>query len=308
MINSAISLASDVYVYHNNLGTLHSAYLEPGQGKQEPDCSLRTTDRLPYETCVARKVFLSHVEEVERSPWRWQSRLDLANAAAGLASLSQDASLGAEAIGLYSETVDMVPTSWKLRNQLAKNQIVFGDPEAALLAIEDSLDITGGTVNSAEAFLLQGLAYGDLDQPEDAVISYNKAIQLDPEYALAYYNRGNLFALLGQYSRAIEDYNEAINIDPEYTSVYKNRGNAFVLLGEYHRAIKDFDETIALDPQHAHGYGSRAWAFAALNMYAEAQQDLERALELGVDRALLKKPIEKLEIIGGVEGVLFQDK
>ena len=192
MINSAISLASDVYVYHNNLGTLHSAYLEPGQGKQEPDCSLRTTDRLPYETCVARKVFLSHVEEVERSPWRWQSRLDLANAAAGLASLSQDASLGAEAIGLYSETVDMVPTSWKLRNQLAKNQIVFGDPEAALLAIEDSLDITGGTVNSAEAFLLQGLAYGDLDQPEDAVISYNKAIQLDPEYALAYYNRGNL--------------------------------------------------------------------------------------------------------------------
>ena len=107
---------------------------------------------------------------------------------------------------------------------------------------------------------------------------------------MAYYNRGNLFALLGQYSRAIEDYNEAINIDPEYTSVYKNRGNAFVLLGEYHRAIKDFDETIALDPQHAHGYGSRAWAFAALNMYAEAQQDLERALELGVDRALLKKP------------------
>ena len=43
-------------------------------------------------------------------------------------------------------------------------------------------------------------------------------------------------------------------------------------------------------------------------MYAEAQQDLERALGLGVDRALLKKTIEKLEIIGGVGGVLFQGK
>ena len=87
---------------------------------------------------------------------------------------------------------------------------MFGDPEAALLAIEDFLDITGGIVNSAEAFLLQAPAYGDLDQSEDAVISYNKAIQFDPEYTLAYYNRGNLFALLGQYSRAIEDYNKAI--------------------------------------------------------------------------------------------------
>ena len=300
MISSAIGLASDVYVYHNNLGTLHSAYLEPGQGKQEPDCSLRTTDRLPYETCLARKVFFSHVEEVEGSPWRWQSRLDLANAAAGLASLSQDASLGAEAIGLYSETVDMVPTSWKLRNQLAKNQIVFGDPEAALLAIEDSLDITAGTVNSAEAFLLQALAYGDLDQPEEAVKVYDKAIRLNPKYPLAYYNRGKVYVLLDQYSRAIEDYNEAIYVDPEYTSAYNNRGTVYALLKQYHRAIKDYDETIRLDPRHAHGYGNRALAFAALNMYPEAQHDAERAVELGVDRAFLKDVIENLENVDTV--------
>ena len=296
MVNNAISLAPDVYLYHNNLGTLYSAYLNQVQGRQEPDCSLRTTDSLPYETCLARKVFLSHVEEVERSPWRWRSRLDLADAAAGLALLSQDGNLAAEAIRLYSETVDMVPNSWKIRNQLAKNQILFGDPEAALLAIEDSLHITGGTVNSAEAFLLQGLAYGGLGQPEEAVKEYDKAIRLDPKYALAYYNRGKVYTLLGQYSRAIEDYNEAINVDAEYTSAYNNRGTVYALLGQYHRAIKDYDETLRLDPQHAHGYGNRALAYAALNMYPEAQHDVERAVELGVDRALLKNTLEKLKI------------
>ena len=308
MINSAISLAPDVYVYHNNLGTLHSAYLEPGQRKQEPNCNLRTTAGQPYQTCLARKVFLSHVEEVERSPWRWLSRLDLANAAADLALLSQDAKMAAEAVQLFSETVDMIPNTWKLRNQLARNQIVFGDPKAALLVIEDSLNITEGTANSAEAFLLQGLAYVALDQPEEALNAYNQAIRLDPKYALAFYNRGKVYGLLGQYFRAIVDYNEAIYFDPEYTSAYNNRGTVYALQEQYHRAIQDYDETIRFDPQHAHGYGNRALAYAALNMYPEAQQDAERAVELYVDPTFLKDIAEKLEIIGGADGVSIQNK
>ena len=202
----------------------------------------------------------------------------------------------------------MIPNSWKLGNQLARNQIVFGEPEAALLVIEDSLNITEGTANSAEAFLLQGLAYVALDQPEEALNAYNQAIRLDPKYALAFYNRGKVYALLGQYFRAIEDYNEAIYFDPEYTSAYNNRGTVYALLEQYHRAIQDYDETIRLDPQHAHGYCNRALAYAALNMYPEAQQDAERAVELGVDPTFLKDIAEKLEIIGGADGVSIQSK
>ena len=308
MLNDAIALAPDVYVYHDNLGTVYSAYLNQGREVREPGCSLGTTNSLLYETCLARKVFLIREEAVARSPWRWQSRLDLANAAAALALLTHDGSLGAETIRLYDDTANMVPASWKLQNQLAKNQIMFGDPEAALLALEGSLDITGGTVNSAEAFLLRGLAYEALDQLGDAIKGYDQALRLDPKYVLAYYNRGNSYALMGQYSRAIEDYSLVIDIDPEYTGAFKNRGNAYVLIGQFHLAIKDYDETIRLDPQYALGYGSRAWAYAALNMYPEARQDLERAVELGVDPALLKKTIAKLEIIGGIDGIPLQSK
>ena len=39
---------------------------------------------------------------------------------------------------------------------------------------------------------------------------FNKAIQLDPEDAMAYYNRGVAYKELGQYHRTIEDYDRVI--------------------------------------------------------------------------------------------------
>ena len=39
---------------------------------------------------------------------------------------------------------------------------------------------------------------------------FNKAIQLDPEDAMAYYNRGVAYKELGRYHRAIEDYDRVI--------------------------------------------------------------------------------------------------
>ncbi len=41
----------------------------------------------------------------------------------------------------------------------------------------------------------------------------------------AYSNRGNSKAALGQHGEAIEDYDKAIEIDPQYAAAYSNRGN-----------------------------------------------------------------------------------
>ena len=53
MLDRAISLAPDVYVYYNNRGTVYSGYRDQSKATQEPDCDLRTTNDVPYETCLA---------------------------------------------------------------------------------------------------------------------------------------------------------------------------------------------------------------------------------------------------------------
>jgi tetratricopeptide (TPR) repeat protein len=43
---------------------------------------------------------------------------------------------------------------------------------------------------------------------------YSQAIRLDPNYALAYFNRGYTYYYKGDYDRAIADYNQVIRLDP----------------------------------------------------------------------------------------------
>ena len=65
-----------------------------------------------------------------------------------------------------------------------------------------------------------------------AAQEFTKAIELDPDYAAAYYNRGFAYGKLGQYQRGIEDFDKAIQLDPDYAENYYSRGLAHDMLGQ----------------------------------------------------------------------------
>ncbi len=52
---------------------------------------------------------------------------------------------------------------------------------------------------------------------EEAIVELNKAIELDPEYADAYYYRGLAYDKSGEVAKAISDYEKCIELsnDPE---------------------------------------------------------------------------------------------
>ena len=61
-----------------------------------------------------------------------------------------------------------------------------------------------------------GAAYYELDQDKRALQNYDKAIQLDPDYAKAYYGRGVAYYDLGQDAKAYADKDKACSLDSKY--------------------------------------------------------------------------------------------
>jgi tetratricopeptide (TPR) repeat protein len=59
------------------------------------------------------------------------------------------------------------------------------------------------------------------------------------------------YSLLGQYQQAVEEFDQAIQIDPEFAGAYYHRAVAYGLLGQYQQAIEDFDRAIQIDPEFA---------------------------------------------------------
>ncbi len=58
-----------------------------------------------------------------------------------------------------------------------------------------------------------GAALGSGGQHEEAVDASTKAVELDPEYGLAYYNRALILRNMGRKSRATKDLNKALEAE-----------------------------------------------------------------------------------------------
>ena len=114
---------------------------------------------------------------------------------------------------------------------------------------------------------------------EGAIVDLNKAIQLDPNFAVAYNNRGSAYNDLKQYDKAIVDYTKAIQLDPNYAVAYNNRGNAYYFLEHYDKAIADYTKAIDIEPSVLR-YNNRANAYDKIGKHAKAEADRAKAREL----------------------------
>ena len=87
---------------------------------------------------------------------------------------------------------------------------------------------------------LLGVVNAALQNHEEAITHYNKAIKLKPDYAEAHYNLGNTFYTLKKFKRAINKYRQAVLLLATYTHAYVNLGNIFSDTEHFGCAILNF--------------------------------------------------------------------
>ena len=69
---------------------------------------------------------------------------------------------------------------------------------------------------------------------------------MNPAYAAAYTNRGNVKTHLNQNRAALADYDRAIELNPAYAGAYNNRGFMKEKLGRITEARADYQQALAL--------------------------------------------------------------
>ncbi|MGI9568857.1 MAG: tetratricopeptide repeat protein, partial [Desulfobulbia bacterium] len=92
-------------------------------------------------------------------------------------------------------------------------------------------------------------AYSNKGQFDEAISNYDRAIQLNPKNAAAYYNRGIAYAQLTDSGRAIADFTNAIKINKRLALAYAYRSLMLSKNSHFDRAISDYRRAISLDPQ-----------------------------------------------------------
>ena len=124
-----------------------------------------------------------------------------------------------------------------------------------------------------------------LDQMDEAIEAYSRAIKLNPNHAASYNNRGIAYKEKREHDCAIEDYDKAIELNPKLAQAYSNRGNVHREKGELDRAIADCNKAIELDPKLANAYNGRGAVYGGKGDLDNAIKDFTTVTRLKPDYA-----------------------
>ncbi len=159
-----------------------------------------------------------------------------------------------------------------------------GQPAKAVADYDAALAMTDPAptdTQRAEIFNNRGVAYMGMDKhQDDALKDLSEAIELRPDYAEAYANRGRIYVDRESYQEAIADFDKAIELSPGLSQAYGNRGLAYQNLGDDENATRDYTKAIELgqDPQALWNRGMLRYALGCFNLaYEDFSAILERA-------------------------------
>ena len=110
-------------------------------------------------------------------------------------------------------------------------------------------------MNLADALARKGLS-------DEAMVHYEEAIRLQPDYAEAYYNRGSVLFAKGRIDEAIADWEKTLQIQPNDADAYTGLGNALLRKGSLREAIAHYEKALALAPEDPHSRNNVAWVLA----------------------------------------------
>jgi predicted O-linked N-acetylglucosamine transferase (SPINDLY family) len=154
--------------------------------------------------------------------------------------------------------------------------------EAALLCYEQACSLQP---DFAQAWWKHGNILQNLNCYPAAMASYDRAIALKPDYAEAYSNKGIVLQKLRQYAAALDSFQQAIALKPDYANAYNNCGLAFKDLRQFEAELEYYEKAIAIKPDFAEAYNNHGNALQNLKRYEQAVVSYEQAINLRPDHA-----------------------
>jgi TolB-like protein/Tfp pilus assembly protein PilF len=185
-------------------------------------------------------------------------------------------------------------------NSLAGIKEERGDLNGAEAMYRRALELNP---NYAMAYSWYGSLLRDsLSRPEEALALYRKAAELDPLSASIISGVGLTFEDLGRFDEALARYQRALEVDPGYAIAYFYIGRHYELVsGQLDEAVVWSAKGISLGPGIP---GYSAWLgllFLDLGDFDRAESWIERSLELGPERFWPNLAMHALHLYRGDE-------
>jgi superkiller protein 3 len=133
---------------------------------------------------------------------------------------------------------------------------------------------------TAKEWFNKGVSLNNISDNITAVKAFEKAINLDAQYADAYYRLGWTHNELGAYDKAIEHLKKAVELKKDYAFALQEMGYSYKKKENYTDALNYFNKAIIAKPDYATAYKQLGDVYINLKRGTEAAAAYEKAYTL----------------------------
>lgn len=165
--------------------------------------------------------------------------------------------------------------------QQALNQLNANAFQAALVGCRQAIELAP---QRADIWTTLSEIYLEVGESEKALTAAQKAIDLNDQWAHAYYMRGRTRGNLSDYDGEIADAEKAYGLDNSQPSLYYRRlSRAFAAKEDYAYALTYCRMVLVYEPNNIHVLVNRSGLYLALQQFTAARLDLEKVITLSPD-------------------------
>lgn len=186
-----------------------------------------------------------------------------------------------EKIRLYTEGINFYPNEVALYNDRG---VAFASINKHRKAIRDfTIAIESNKAPNFEHLYLtnRAISYITNNEYQKAMDDLDKAISIKPTHGLAWANKGSALYKMGGANKDVLTFlNKAIDVTPNEADVYSNRGYFYLENKNYDLAEKDFKKAEELQPKYhnkANLYNNFAVLYRRLKKFDKAKQFINKA-------------------------------
>ncbi len=159
------------------------------------------------------------------------------------------------------------------------------EPKSANPGIVSASEVAQDIPRPARKAYEQGVKLQNDNQGEKALIQFNQAIGLYPEYFQAMTDRANLLMQQNKLAEAEADFEGALRINGKYPPALRGLGYCQIQQKQFEAAVSNLERAFVLEPKVPLTLLLLGYANLSLGRYEPAKQCLEEALKLGPDTA-----------------------
>lgn len=194
----------------------------------------------------------------------------------------KQAAMYADSDTLWSTTIAKNPQSWMAHNNMAIGLLGKGKVKEAIVHYNKALELDP---TYSEAHFNLGNAVLRLGRVDDAITHYEKALETNPNNIPAHYNLASVLAQSGRLEAAIDHYKKILEKDPNHAAAHNNLGVALARIGRVEEAVAQYVKSLELNPGNSEAHYNLGNTLLQAGRVTEAMAHYQKAVELNPNNA-----------------------